>query len=91
LGNLTSTETLPDEQRLVAGRDSSVVDPVNRQLVAPWTTASRRTVPPAAGSVAGLAVKRPTLAAPECRRGLRPFAKISGCVEAGAPTVAAGA
>jgi hypothetical protein len=60
-GTVTVTEALPELQGLVAGaraRRSSE----KRQLVAPSTTAISRTLPPAAGSCAGVAVNRPILA-----------------------------
>jgi hypothetical protein len=60
-GNLMLTDALPDVQRLVEGSPISVLVDEKRHFVAACTTAWRRTLPPDAKSVIGVAVKRAML------------------------------
>jgi hypothetical protein len=66
-GTIRATETLPDAQFLVAGSEPSDFVELNVQVLARCTIAKRWTAPPAAGSFAGVAVKRLTVGVRTCR------------------------
>jgi hypothetical protein len=69
LGSVIDIDTVPATHGLVAGRWLTCLVEENRQFVAPATTATSRTWPPAAGSCAGVAVKSPIVAlAMRCTR-----------------------
>ena len=59
LGNLTPVEARPEAHAFVHRRALVAAADRHRQLLAPCTTTSRRTVPPDAGRVDGIAASRP--------------------------------
>jgi hypothetical protein len=61
-GSSTVIDAVPDAHGLLAGRWVMCLVEEKRQLVAPATTATSRTCPPAAGSRAGVAVNSPIVA-----------------------------
>jgi len=82
-GSVNEIETLPDAQLRVSGSELSGFVELNVQVLARCTIAKRWTAPPAAGSFAGVAVKRSMLGVRTCRVTFGFVARATGPTEGG--------